>query len=332
MNILGIRYGHDASAALIQDGDIVADVSEERFTRTKNDTSFPNNAIGYCLEAGGIGPEDIDILALPNLTIPEAFFVFFRFPERVTVERFVAEPAGKKPSIRKTRKEMNRPEPPFPPHAAPVLPLYHQPFTLSGSCRVVLVEHHLAHAASACFTSGNAADRVLAVTLDGCGDDVSSAVWRFEHNTLELLRKFDCTASLGWFYANATEGMGWRHGSDEWKIMGLAPYGNPKPGALKGFYPEYDQGTVVRPHPYGRFGRWNDHGANHYHGKDAAGLREDLSAPRAGRLCRGSPARVRGTGVPPDSPLARTGKCPPPGLRRRLFSQRQVQPAAVVHR
>ena len=66
MKILGVRYGHDASAALVVDGKIVADVAEERFSRIKNDGSFPINSIGYCLEAGGISSEDLDGLAIPS--------------------------------------------------------------------------------------------------------------------------------------------------------------------------------------------------------------------------------------------------------------------------
>jgi carbamoyltransferase len=100
------------------------------------------------------------------------------------------------------------------------------------------------------------------------------------------LAKMDDSASLGYFYSNATEAMGWRHGSGEWKVMGLAPYGTPQPGTLKGYYPEFADGELVKPRDYGRFGRWNDHGANHYHGQDSVPLeklveklgREDFAA------------------------------------------------------
>ena len=108
--------------------------------------------------------------------------------------------------------------------------------------------------------------------MDGIGDGTSVAIWRFEKNRLTLLKQYGGQGSLGWFYANATEAMGWRHGSDEWKLMGLAPYGKESPGALKGFYPEYENGYLILPHDYGEFGRWNDHGANHYHGKDSETL------------------------------------------------------------
>jgi carbamoyltransferase len=127
---------------------------------------------------------------------------------------------------------------------------------------------------------------VLIATLDGIGDGISVALWRGEDNKISPLVQYDGTGSLGWFYGNATEGLEWRHGSDEWKVMGLSPYGTPKPGALSAFHPEYRDGILVRPHEFGEFGRWNDHGANHYHGRDAAELakialalgREDYSA------------------------------------------------------
>jgi carbamoyltransferase len=148
------------------------------------------------------------------------------------------------------------------------------------------VGHHLAHAASAYYTGGFGDQKVLIVTLDGLGDDISSALWLGERNRIMAVREYDCSSSIGWFYGNATEGLGWRHGSDEWKVMGLAPYGTPRPGALRGYHPEFSEGRLVKPHDYGRFGIWRDHGSLHFHGRDAAALgkiseqmgREDFSA------------------------------------------------------
>ncbi len=249
MNILGVRYGHDASAALIIDGEIIADVSEERFTRIKNDTSFPINAIDYCLLAGNISSEELDCVAIPTRAIQPAFFVFFSIPEDVV-------PNKKRPEL----KDL------------PVLPMYFRPFNLSKKCKIHLVEHHLAHAASVCFTSGLYDERALVATMDGAGDGVSVALWRFEKNRITNLAKYGRDASLGYFYSNATEALGWRHGSDEWKLMGLAPYGVSHNEILRGFYPEYEDGCLVKKYQYGEFGRWNDHGANHYHGDDSCKL------------------------------------------------------------
>lgn len=258
MNVLGVRLGHDAGSALVIDGEIVASIAEERLTRIKNDTSFPIRSIEMCLKMGGLKSEDIDILALPNISIPEQFFIFFNLPQKYK--------AGRKGN----KKNVVRP-------GIPVLPLYRESLNLAESCEIYLCGHHRAHAASAYFTSGLNDTKALVVTMDGAGDDVTCAFWKGQGNSIELLKKFGRDASLGWFYSNCTEAMGWRHGSGEWKLMGLAPYGFPQPGALEGFYPEFKNGDLIRGHEYGQFGRWNDHGANHYHGHDAAPLKEILS-------------------------------------------------------
>lgn len=260
--ILGIRYGHDSSVALIVDGKIIANVAEERFTRFKNDGSFPINAIEYCFQTAGIDPEELDAIVLPSKGyLPPPLFAFFDIPkETVPV---------------KARGEV------------PVLPIYFKPWKISKNCKILTVEHHLAHAASAYFTSGlKPSERALVVTMDGRGDDSSVSIWRGENNQLKLLRQWDGSASMGWFYANATEALGWRHGSDEWKTMGLAPYGKPQPGALKGYHPEFENGELVKGRNYGPATRWLDHGTNHYHMQDSIPLskiaeklgREDYSA------------------------------------------------------
>ncbi len=77
MIILGVRQGHDSSAAVIIDGKIIADVQEERFTRQKNDTSFPINAVNYCLKTAGVSSEGVDFLAIANSKIQSHFFSFF---------------------------------------------------------------------------------------------------------------------------------------------------------------------------------------------------------------------------------------------------------------
>ena len=257
-----MRYGHDASVALIIDGKIIANVAEERFTRVKNDGSFPINAIEYCLRVAGIEASELDTIVFPSKGyIPEPVFAFFDVPEEVVP----------------TKKRGN----------VPVLPIYFKPWKLSKNCKILTVEHHFAHASSTFYTSGiSQTEHSLVVTMDGIGNDVSVAIWRGKNNRLKMLRQWDGSASLGWFYANATEGLGWRHGSDEWKTMGLAPYGKPQPGKLKGYHPEFEKGELVRKRDYGQASRWLDHGVNHYHMQDAIPLskiveqlgREDYAA------------------------------------------------------
>jgi len=278
MKILGFNYGHDSSACVIVDGEIKAAIAEERLTRSKNDASFPINAIRWCLDWCGLKDSDIDIVASAGGTFRLDSHHFFELP--ALFERGLA--TLKSSLKRKVRDNffagMGSID-----HS---LPLYCEKIKLRPDCRVVTVEHHLAHAASAYFTAGFGDKKSLVVTMDGLGDHTSCALWRGENNRLVPVRAYDRSSSIGWFYGNATEGLGWRHGSDEWKVMGLAPYGKPRPGALKGFHPEFAEGKLVKPHDYGTFGIWRDHGSTHFHGQDAAALgkiaeklgREDFSA------------------------------------------------------
>lgn len=259
MNILGVRLGHDAAATLVVNGKILATVAEERMTRVKNDSSFPDKAIAKCLEIGGIKSTEIDILALPNTSIPEQFFVFFELPKKY--KKF-------NPRIKNGGERGE---------GVPIFPLYKKPYKLSEDCEIHLCEHHRAHAASAYYTSGLMQEGSLIVTMDGAGDGVSCALWRGYGSKIELIKKFDTESSLGWFYSNCTEALGWRHGSGEWKVMGLAPYGTPVPGLLNGFHPVFEGGELVKSIDYGSFGRWNDHGSNHYHGRDAEKIERILS-------------------------------------------------------
>jgi carbamoyltransferase len=260
MKILGVRFGHDSSAALIIDGKIVADVAEERFSRIKNDTSFPVKAIEYCLKAGGIKSKDLDVLTIPTKTFQKEFAVFFDIPE----ENLPIKESAKQKFKNNLKKALGIKD------NLTVLPIYQKQYKLSKKCKIELVEHHLAHVASAAYTSGiDINKKVLGVTMDGIGDDTSVALWRIQNNQIENLARFNGSGSIGWFYANSTEAMGWRHGSEEWKVMGYAPYGIPQEGLLRGYYPEYKDGNLIKPHNYGDFGRWADHGSNHYHGKDS---------------------------------------------------------------
>lgn len=261
--ILGIRHGHDAAASLVIDGRIVADMAEERATRKKNDGSFPENAIRFCLNCAGITSRDLDAVVVPALSVSPTIKTFFP-------GGFVEEP-GKK--IRASPWRI----PSFPCYSGAKdgieLPVYYETFPLRPGCRIVPIHHHLAHAASAFYTSGQEDRKTLVVVMDGIGDGWSTSIWAGGKNGLSLLEKYDGSSSLAWFYAAATEALGWRHGGDEWKTMGLAPYGTPDPGALSGFYPEFSDGKLSKKHDFGNPGRFPDHGCNHYHLKDAAELR-----------------------------------------------------------
>ena len=278
MNILAFNYGHDSSACIVVDGEVSAAIAEERLTRTKNDATFPINAIRWCMEWCNLGAGDIDMVVSAGTILRHDARSFFKFPPSVD-----AGLTGLKFRLKKKLRDR------YLRGLAPIdgeLPIYCHPIELRADCKVLTVEHHLAHAASAYYTAGLGDKKCLVVTLDGIGDVTSSALWVGENNRITPLRSYGASSSIGWFYGNATEGLGWRHGSDEWKVMGLAPYGTPKPGSLKGFHPEFAEGHLVRPHDFGTFDIWRDHGSSHFHGRDAAALgriaetmgREDFSA------------------------------------------------------
>ena len=264
--ILGIQVGHDAAAALIVDGKIVADVAEERFTRVKNDSSFPLNAIKFCLDFSGIDIGDVDAIALPSRYMHPTVPVFLGLSK----DQMPKENRTVKSRLKKTVLDYISPSR----QITITLPLYQKPLSVSSKCKILLVDHHKAHAGSAYYTSGLNNERSLVVTMDGIGDIASVAIWKGENNKLESLKSWGGEASLGWFYSNCTEALGWRHGSDEWKTMGLAPYGKTHPGTLDGFHPVFKDGELIKPHDYQGAGSWMDHSAFHYHFDDAYALQK----------------------------------------------------------
>ncbi len=262
--VLGIRHGHDAAASLVKDGQIVADVAEERFTRKKNDGSFPENAVRYCLESAGITSNDLDAVVVPTTSISSIIKTFFPGGNVEESNQNSLNSYLRKRFISNVQSEENKIS----------LPVYYETFPIHKDCKIIPVHHHLAHASSAYYSSGLFDQKALVVVMDGIGDSWSTSLWRGKNNHLTLLQKYDSYSSLAWFYAAATEALGWRHGSDEWKTMGLAPYGTPKAGALKGYYPEFDIGVLIKGHDFGEPSRFPDHGCNHYHLRDAIKLKE----------------------------------------------------------
>jgi carbamoyltransferase len=262
LNILGIHVGHDSSAALIRDGRIVADVAEERFVRTKHYCGLPIHALDYCLKSQKLTMADIHAIAVPSLyAVTELNFLFGlegARQERSTPKRralnLLHDLAGK-------------------PDAKP--PLYIKNFPASRKTEIVHVEHHLAHAASAYYTNGSNA-RQLIVTIDGLGDGVSIGLWRGENGKIEKLQTFPASASLGWFYSNITEALGWWHGDGEGKTMGLAPYGDYTKcqGVLDRFTPRFSNGQLSAEHDFGRTYFWNENGAIQWHLEEAHEVQE----------------------------------------------------------
>ena len=258
MFVLGISCEHDASACLVVDGVIVADAAEERFTRIKHDSGFPCGAINYCLETAGISSEDLDVVALGGRFLPigmERYFVLSQGQESCLAEMRPIETKARHLLLSRTPLD---------------LPIYMKRFPLSPKCRFIGVEHHLSHAAASYFTRGRR-EKSMVLTMDGIGDDVSVAIWTGEENTLSPVKKWGREGSLGWFYSNVTEGLGWQHGDGEGTTMGLAPYGDSvKVGdRLDRFHPVFIEGELAVPFHYGQASFVNEHGNYHWHFPEA---------------------------------------------------------------
>ena len=262
MKILGVHIGHDSSAALIIDGKIVADVAEERFNRLKHYSGLPRYAVDYCLKSQGITMEDIDAIAIPKKTGAPRLNFLFDFP---TGKKRKRSKRGQLLELynKITKRQIEKP------------PLYIKSFKIADHTEIIHIEHHLAHAASAYYTNP-LDEKQLIVTMDGAGDGVSIGLWRGENNKITLLKKFGSDASIGWFYSNVTEALGWWHGDGEGKTMGLAPYGNyfTVKGILDKYYPKFSGGDLIEPHDFGRSTYWNEFSSNQFHFDDANKIKE----------------------------------------------------------
>ncbi len=209
--ILGISaFYHDSAAALVIDGEIIAAAQEERFTRKKHDYSFPQRAVDYCLREGGVNPGDIDHVGFYDKPVTK----FVRL-----LETYLAyTPLGFQ-SFRKAiplwlkqklflPREMNK--------------------GLRGEYdgRFVFLDHHESHAASAFFPSPF--DEAAILTLDGVGEWSTACTGIGRGSNIELLSEIRFPHSLGLLYSAFTYYTGFRVNSGEYKLMGLAPYGEPR--------------------------------------------------------------------------------------------------------
>ncbi len=263
--ILGLQIGHDSSAAVIHDGEVIAAASEERFLRVKHYGELPWRSSRFCLKQAGISMEDIDILAIPTVSsITDLAFMFPALQHHPVTQRrgrqllsFFGSVAGR---------------------SQKVLPLHKEPFKTKPGLTVIQVEHHLAHAASAYRTSGFE-QLTLIITADGIGNNISLAVWRGADGEITPLMKVGPEGSLGWFYGAVTEGLGWWVGDGEGKTMGLAPYGDARRarGCLDALVPCYQGGKLVEPHDFGAPGYWIERGSYQWHLRDAELVREAIA-------------------------------------------------------
>ena len=252
MTILGIHSGHDSCAAIVQNGKIVADVQEERFSRVKHSANVPLKSIKYCLDEGGISINDLDYIAFSQAHAPKRLKCILGLENTKSKER-----------IKQTLKQylgLDRIG----------VPIYFPDLTLKDTSKFVTVEHHLAHAASAYFTQ-KSFDECLIFTIDGVGDNVTTAVWLAKKNEIKPLIKYGKEAAIGHAYSIVTEGLHWIQGDGEGKTMGLAPYGNYGlcKGALDHIFPVFEGSELIKKAQMGNTFYWDESGSIQYHMKEA---------------------------------------------------------------
>lgn len=216
MKILGISaFYHDSAAALVEDGRIVAAAQEERFTRKKHDEAFPERAVRFCLETAGTGMEEIDYVVFyekPLLKFERLMETYVAFAPRGFASFRRAMPVWVKDKLF-LRREL-----------AAGLKRAGGGQRFGGS--VVFTNHHESHAASAFFPSPF--EEAAVVCVDGVGEWTTTSLYRGKGREIEPLAELRFPHSLGLLYSAFTYYTGFRVNSGEYKLMGLAPYGEPR--------------------------------------------------------------------------------------------------------
>src|SRR3954470_23317959 len=209
MNILGISaFYHDSAACLVRDGEIVAAAQEERFSRKKHDAGYPRHAIEYCLrEAGLASASELDLVAFYEKP-------FLKF-DRLLSSYLASAPRGLRSFVKAMPVWMKE----------KIWLKATLAAELDFAGPIIFPEHHESHAASAFFPSPFEHGAVL--TIDGVGEWTTTSVGRGEGNRVELLEELRFPHSLGLLYSAFTYYLGFRVNSGEYKVMGLAPYGEP---------------------------------------------------------------------------------------------------------
>ncbi len=222
MYVLGISaFYHDAAACLLKDGEIVAAASEERFTRKKHDADFPEHAVRYCLDEGRIRVDD-----LAYVGFYEKPFVKFK---RILYTHLACYPTSFKPFLKAIPSWMRE---------KLVIPSVVKQHT-GYEGEVLMTEHHLSHAASSYLLSPFKESAIL--TVDGVGEWSTATYGKGVGNDISLFKEIRFPHSLGLLYSAFTYYLGFKVNSAEYKVMGLAPYGEPK------YYDKIRQLIDIRP-------------------------------------------------------------------------------------
>lgn len=216
MRVLGISaFYHDSAAALVRDGEVVAAAQEERFTRKKHDANFPRNAVEYCLAADGTSLEDVDYIVFydkPFLKFERLLETYTAFAPRgfrsfkMALPIWLREKLFLKGLVAKELRAIG---------GGKIDP-----------SRLLFTEHHLSHAASAFYPSPF--DEAAVLTMDGVGEWATTSMGSGKGADLKLLREIHFPHSLGLLYSAFTYYTGFKVNSGEYKVMGLAPYGEPR--------------------------------------------------------------------------------------------------------
>ncbi len=216
MRILGISaFYHDSAAALVEDGRIVAAAQEERFTRVKHDPRFPANSVAYCLAEADCSLEGVDYVAFYEkpfikferlletylATVPNGFRSF-----QMAIPVWVKEKLFQKSGLKKSLRKLDGGD--------------------DWNGELLFTEHHQSHAASAFFASPF--DSAAVLTMDGVGEWCTTSIGRGDGATLAIEREIQFPHSLGLLYSAFTYFTGFKVNSGEYKLMGLAPYGEPR--------------------------------------------------------------------------------------------------------
>jgi carbamoyltransferase len=210
--ILGISaFYHDSAAALLVDGKIIAAAQEERFTRKKHDSSFPIHAVRYVLNEGGVDIEALDLVVFydkPYIKFERLLETYHAFVPKGLVSYLSAIPVWIKEKLF-TKKIISD-------ELAKIG---------KGTPKLLFPEHHLSHAASAFYPSPFEEAAIL--TLDGVGEWATATIGQGKDNSIKILKELDFPHSIGLLYSAFTYYCGFKVNSGEYKLMGLAPYGNP---------------------------------------------------------------------------------------------------------
>lgn len=220
MYILGISaFYHDSAAALIKDGEIIAAVQEERFTRKKHDASFPFNSINYCLKEAGINPSKIDRISYyekPFIKFERLIETYLAFAPRgfssfnKAMPLWLNEKLFQKNLLLENLSEIDH--------------------CLGEKNKLLFSEHHYSHASSAFYPSPF--ENAAVLTMDGVGEWTTTSLAIGEFSDLLITREIHFPHSIGLLYSAFTYYLGFKVNSGEYKVMGLAPYGEPKYASL----------------------------------------------------------------------------------------------------